>query len=196
MRENRWLAVFYDHMMNFFDRLGMRRWRKRLWSGVRGKLVLDAGSGPGSNQPFYPLKGRAVVLDADKHMLDRGRIRDKGGETTMILGDVENLPFKDEVFDTIVSSFLFCSLDNPEQGMKEFHRVLKPGGQLLLLEHGRSRGALGRFMYYVSIPLYRLFGDNITRDVLQKGTKAGFEKVSSSRLLLDVVKLIRMVKPA
>jgi ubiquinone/menaquinone biosynthesis C-methylase UbiE len=56
----------------------------------------------------------------------------------LVLASVEALPFRDGVFDTVVSALVFCSVADPVRGLAEVRRVLRPGGTLRMLEHVRS----------------------------------------------------------
>jgi ubiquinone/menaquinone biosynthesis C-methylase UbiE len=183
--------------MSLMDLALVKRWRRLLWSQVEGPLVLEAGVGTGLNIPHYRADCRVTALDKGAHFLARARSRALGKpaqQVEFVQGDVQDLPFPGSTFDTAVAAFLFCSVERPERGLQELHRVLKPGGQLLLLEHCRSRGVLGRLMDLLAGPFYRLSGDFIATDTGALVRRAGFASVTSRNLLLDVVKIIRAVK--
>jgi ubiquinone/menaquinone biosynthesis C-methylase UbiE len=109
--------------------------------------------------------------------------------------DVQNLPFEDEAFDTIFSSLVFCSVDDPIKGLAELRRVLKKGGQLVMLEHVRSKGkSLGSLMDKLN-PLIAKYGvDNINRDTVENLRKVGFRIEQERNLAHDIVKAIVAVK--
>jgi SAM-dependent methyltransferase len=65
----------------------------------------------------------------------------------------EVLPFDDASFDTVVATYVHCSIPNPEAALREIARVLKPGGQYLFIEHVRAKGAIyGKFQDLVEVP--------------------------------------------
>lgn len=189
-------AAIYDRFMSLSDLLLVKRWRRALWEQVEGPLVLEAGVGTGLNIPHYRAGFRVIALDRGEHFLARARKRARGNPAAVefVRGDVQDLPFPGATFDTAVSAFLFCSVKQPERGLRELHRVLKPGGLLLLLEHCRSSGGLGRVMDLLAGPFYRLSGDNIAVHTETLVRRAGFRCVTASPLLLDVVKIIRARK--
>jgi phosphatidylethanolamine/phosphatidyl-N-methylethanolamine N-methyltransferase len=191
-------AAGYDLFMSPLDRVLLHKWRRFLWSRVRGPQVLEVGVGTGLNIPHYPAGLHITALDKGEHYLERarGRAGRLNKSVYFLQGDVQALPFADQVFDTVLSSFLFCSVQDPHQGLRELHRVLKSGGQLLLLEHGASRGLLGRFMNALSEPLYRLTGEHIARDTEALVQETGFLDVQRTPFLLDVVKLVSAEKGA
>ncbi len=197
MKSTNLVAGFYDCFMGLLDLLlGINKWRARLWSEVEGPRILDAGAGTGLNIPYYRPGWLVVVLDRSELFLKRARIRAEKVDIDMefIIGDVKELPFDDRTFDSVVATFLLCQLDNPLQALAEIYRVLKPGGRLLLLEHVRSKKHWGRFMDYLSGPVYRLFGDNIAGDPVILAKKCGFTYMKTENFLLDVIKFIKIKK--
>ncbi len=185
-------ALLYDTVLLPFELLAIRRWRRLLCSQVEGFRILEAGAGTGLNIPFYPAGKRITLLDCNETCLQkaRQRARKRDLRVDVVQGDVEELPFPDGGFDTVVATFLLCSVQNPQQGLVEIHRVLKPGGQLLLLEHVRSTGLTGQLMEFLSRPLYRLFAEHIARDTEDDVRRAGFRQLFVQPLCGDVVKLI------
>ena len=120
--------------------------RQRLLQGARGR-VLELGIGTGANLALYGdtvseihgLEPEAAML-----ALARRHARDAGIRQPLHLlrGDARRLPYPDGHFDTVVACLVFCTIPEPELAAREMHRVLAPGGRLLLLEHiasGRPR---------------------------------------------------------
>ncbi len=190
------LPFLYDTVLLPFEFLAIRRWRRLLWSQAEGYKILEAGAGTGLNIPFYPPGREITLLDRDEAGLQkaRQRARKRGLQVEFVQENVESLPFPDARFDTAVASFLLCSVQNPRQALSELHRVLKPGGQLLLLEHVRSTGLTGYLLEVLSWPLYRLFEEHIARDTENHVRQAGFRQLFVQPLCGDVVKLIRAEK--
>lgn len=192
LKDSALTAAAYDFLLAVPDWLVIKKWRRLLWSRVRGPRVLDVGAGTGLNVPYYRPELNITALDIGEHFIQRARHRAQRREVPVefVQGNVQALPFTDGSFDTVVSTFLFCSVDNPRLGLLELQRTLKPGGLLLLLEHVGTKGRLGKAMNVLSGPLYRLTGDHIARDTETLVREAGFQEVSIYPLLLDVVKLI------
>lgn len=196
MKDSAFTAAAYDFFMAAFEPLLIRKWRCQLWSKVEPPRILEAGAGTGLNTPFYQSDYKITALDINAHFLDRARRRawNSGLNVEFVLGDVQNLPFPDNTFDSTVTTFLFCQLAEPLKGLKELQRVLKPGGQLLMLEHVRPKGKLEILINALSGPLYRLTGEQITHDTDVFAKIAGFTNVTDHPLLLTVVKLIEAEK--
>lgn len=118
---------------------------ERLRAGVvplAAGSVLEVGCGGGLNQRFYD-KSRITAFagfDPSEPLLERARAsaRDKGMAADLRLGTAEDIPFAASAFDTVVCTFTLCSVSDHGQAIAEMRRVLKPGGKLLYLEHGRA----------------------------------------------------------
>lgn len=189
--------LLYNTLLLPFELLLIRRWRRRLWSQLPGSRILEVGVGTGLNTPYYGRERYVTALDLGKEGLQSAaRLASRlGVEAQFIQGDVEALPFSGESFDAVAATFLFCSVANPQRGLAEIMRVLKPGGTLLLLEHVRSSGMTGRLMDTLASPFYRIFDEHIARETDKLVGEAGFVNVTIQPLFLDVVKLMRAEKP-
>ena len=136
----RTFAVVYDPFLWFGERAGVRALRKELLGKARGCTV-DIGSGPGLNLPHYPDDLDELVLaEPDPAMRSRleKRLHDSGRQARLIDAPAERLPFPDGSVDTVVSTFVLCTVDAPELALQEIVRVLQPDGQLVFIEHVRS----------------------------------------------------------
>ena len=136
----RTFAVVYDPFLWFGERAGVRALRKELLGKARGCTV-DIGSGTGLNLPHYPDDLDELVLaEPDPAMRSRleKRLHDSGRQARLIDAPAERLPFPDGSVDTVVSTFVLCTVDAPELALQEIVRVLQPDGQLVFIEHVRS----------------------------------------------------------
>jgi ubiquinone/menaquinone biosynthesis C-methylase UbiE len=87
--------------------------------------------------------------------------------------DVQHLEFED-TFDTVVATFVFCSVPDPVRGMREIERVCKPGGKVVLLEHVLSANRLLGWLMNLANPLVvRAIGANINRATVENVSKGG-----------------------
>ena len=109
-------------------------------------------------------------------MLERARRKAArlGLPADLRLGDAQALPFPDNAFDAAVATFVFCSVPDPVQGLRELRRVVRPGGFVLLMEHVRSPNPLlGRLMDLLNPLVVRITGANINRDTVENVRRAG-----------------------
>jgi len=130
----------YDWMHRFFTAGSDDRGRRLLVDmTVRaGDHVLDAGGGTGITAVYAAQKvghnGKVIILDISEGMLERAgeKVAGLGLEDVVELrtGDILNLPFEDESFDVVLSTYSLCPVYDPERGIRELYRVLKRGGLL------------------------------------------------------------------
>ncbi len=104
--------------------------------------VLELGCGGGINLQFYDRSkvDKLTGLDPSAELLDYTRSEAKalGFEMDILDGIGEAMPFEDNSFDTVLTTFTLCSVQDGKQVLNEMRRVLKPGGKILFLEHGRA----------------------------------------------------------
>jgi ubiquinone/menaquinone biosynthesis C-methylase UbiE len=137
-----------------------------------------------------------VAIDISQKMLERAAKKAAAypGNIELREMDVCELPFADDSFDTVATVCTFCSVPRPVLGLRELHRVLKPGGQILMFEHVRSKiGPFGIFLDLMT-PLTRRFGPDMNRDTVGNVQKAGFRLRREENVYLDIVKIIEALK--
>lgn len=104
--------------------------------------VFELGCGGGLNQALYDRDKVTFFAGIDPHakLLEGARLRarEQGWEHDIREGRGEDIPFADSSFDTVVCTYTLCSVDDPARVLDELRRILKPGGALLFLEHGRA----------------------------------------------------------
>src|SRR5712691_9108818 len=136
----RFFAAGYDTFMARSEKAGLRAHRQALLARVKGR-VLEIGGGTGANLPFYSGGIEELVITEPEEPMAR-RLERKLGDyplaTRVVRARAEELPFEDESFDFVVSTLVLCTVDDPARALREIHRLLKPNGQLLFVEHVRS----------------------------------------------------------
>ncbi len=104
--------------------------------------VFELGVGGGMNQKLYDASriSRFAAIDPSEALLDDARkaAQEKGWQADIRQGKGEAIPFESDSFDTVVCTFTMCSVTDQDQVLTEMRRILKPGGKLLFLEHGRA----------------------------------------------------------
>jgi ubiquinone/menaquinone biosynthesis C-methylase UbiE len=196
-------AAFYNRMMGqplvrrMFDPL-----RREIVGQAHG-IVLEVGAGGGQNFPFYgpACVERVEAVEPDEAMLVEARRTLSAAPVpiTLTRAQVETLPFPDAQFDSVVATLVFCSVDDPERGLREVWRVLKPGGTLLLLEHVRARARMVAWLQDVLVPVTtRCMGHcHWNRDTLQTALHTGFQTTEVRQLSggLQPMLLVQAIRP-
>lgn len=190
-RYNR-IAPYYDFIELLSERV-FKDWRSKLIAHARGK-ILEIGVGTGKNFPYYPKDADITGIDIADKMLPfaRKRADGLGLAIKLIEGDVQALSFPDNSFDTAIATFVFCSVPDPILGLRELRRVVKPDGQILLLEHVRiDRPVIGIFMDILNPVFVNLLGPNINRRTVENVERAGLMIRSIEHLgPMQMVKMI------
>lgn len=114
-------------------------WRKQLLSYAKGH-VLEVSVGEGLNFPYYPQRVKVTATDTSARIIEKARkvAIDKAVNARFVVSPVGSLQLPPHSFDTIVSTFSLCACENPVQVLNRFNEWCKPGGNILLLEHGLS----------------------------------------------------------
>jgi ubiquinone/menaquinone biosynthesis C-methylase UbiE len=171
-------AAIYNWIMIPQDWLGFRRQRQEVVSKAKGK-VLELGVGTGLNLPLYRNVEHVIGIEPDTHMLKRAYFQSKKALVSVELKllSAEELPFEDATFDTIVSTLVFCTIPDADKAAKEVHRVLKPEGTFLFLEHVRAKTPRLAKVQDKVTPIWRkLFGGcHPNRDIIAIFQRSGLE---------------------
>jgi ubiquinone/menaquinone biosynthesis C-methylase UbiE len=176
-RYNR-IAPLYDLMETFTERRFVP-WRRELWSLVPGGRVLEVGVGTGKNFPYHPAEAEVTGIDLSNRMLIRAR--QKAGQLGRPIElremDAQGLDFPNDSFDAATATFVFCSVPDPVQGLRELGRVVKPNGRIVLLEHVRidRPGLIGKLMDLLDPLVVRVMGAHINRHTAETVRRAGLE---------------------
>ncbi|OAD18781.1 methyltransferase type 11 [Candidatus Thiomargarita nelsonii] len=173
------MAKFYDASMRAMEEAGLASWRSELLSCTHGN-VLEIGSGTGANLQYYPDSLESlVVTEPDPHMLTilRENIANHSGNIRAERFNANDLQFLDDSFDTVVSTLVLCSVDSPEDTLNEIRRVLKPGGQLVFIEHviAKETPKLIKWQkFFQPFWIYMCGNCHLTRDTEILISNAGF----------------------
>jgi len=136
----KFFALTYDRQIAGAEKAGLRAFREALLAGVKGD-VIEIGGGTGANLPCYgPAVESLTIIEPQLPMLRRleRRVREHRPAATVLRAPAEDLPFDDHTFDVAVSTLVLCGVDDQPRALRELRRVLRPGGQLLFIEHLRA----------------------------------------------------------
>ncbi|TAK08744.1 MAG: class I SAM-dependent methyltransferase [Candidatus Manganitrophaceae bacterium] len=162
--------------------------RKALLAGARGE-VLEIGFGSGLNLPHYPPGvWKLTTIDANPGMspLAQKRIASSPIKVDHQVLDAERLPFPDGSFDTVVSTWTLCSIADIDQALREIHRVMKPEGRFLFIEHGLSAEPTIRKWQHRLTPLQKKVADgcHLDRDIAAIIARNGFKITELNRFYM------------
>jgi phosphatidylethanolamine/phosphatidyl-N-methylethanolamine N-methyltransferase len=127
-----------------------------------GGRILEVGVGTGISLPQYSRDCRLYGVDISEPMLRKARERVEEHELSNVEGlrvmDAEHLDFPDESFDAIVAQYVITTVPNPEATLDEFARVLKPGGEIILVSRVGADAGLRRSLEHWFQPAARKLG--------------------------------------
>ena len=159
----------------------MERWRARATEGLHGRIV-EIGFGSGLNVPVYPAAVTEVLTVEPAHVAREraaGRIAASHATITNVGLDGQVLPIEDDSCDGALSTFTLCTIPDVGAALAELRRVLKPGGRLHFLEHGRAPDPKVRTWQHRIEPVQKRLADgcHLTRDPVAMVEAAGFTMV-------------------
>lgn len=167
------VASKYD-LMNDLMSVGLHRIWKRFAVGLanvhEGNRVLDVAGGSADLSRLFLKKvgcsGQVVLTDINNAMLRVGRDRllDEGIATPTTQCDAEHLPFPDHYFDCVSIAFGLRNVTHKEVALREMHRVLKPGGRVIVLEFSKIIKPLEKAYDFYSFKLLPKMGELIAND--------------------------------
>jgi demethylmenaquinone methyltransferase/2-methoxy-6-polyprenyl-1,4-benzoquinol methylase len=140
------ISGHYDFLNHFLSMGIDRAWRRKaigLLRPIKPKLILDVATGTGdfAIEALRLNPDRVVGVDIAEGMLDVGRrkLRDRklNDRIELKFGDSENLPFEDNIFDAVIVAFGVRNFENLDAGLSEMHRVVRPGGTVVILEFSK-----------------------------------------------------------
>lgn len=179
----RLFAAVYDRCMAGAERAALGAHRSSLLGSAAG-AVLEIGGGTGVNLAHYPAGVAELVVTEPAEPMARRLERRAAAQgpasgravVRVVRAHAEQLPFVDASFDTAVSTLVLCTVTSPQRALAELHRVLRPGGRLLFVEHvraddprlARRQDRLNRLQRFVAQ------GCNCNRSTLESIVGAGF----------------------
>jgi len=191
------IAKLYDLFEWPIEKLLFKILRKEAVLYASGH-VLEVGVGTGKNLPYYNKSVDLAAIDFSPGMLEIAKNKKTEVDLkafTLYEMDVQDLKFEDTTFDTVISTFVFCTVPDPIAGLREVYRVLKPKGKVIFLEHMTSKYfVLNIFLYLMNIVSTKLLGTSMIRETQKNIEQAGFTVVSVEHKLFDIVRLIIATK--
>lgn len=177
------VSAMFDEVAHAYDKTNdllsfgqSHYWRYRLKRAVRpqsGQKILDIAAGTGTSSMALMVPGvKIVAADFSKGMLEEGKKRYP--ELEFVFADAMKLPFSDNEFDVVTMSFGLRNVSDRKVALKEFLRVLKPSGRLVICEFSHVPGPLG--------VLYRFYLKNILPKIskLMSKNPAAYDYLSES----------------
>ncbi|MGX1501056.1 ubiquinone/menaquinone biosynthesis C-methylase UbiE [Labrenzia sp. MBR-25] len=177
------MSFYEDRLLPYVINLAMRNrtlvpYREHALSAAEGR-VLEIGIGSGLNLPFYTPHVREILgLEPSPRLLAMAQRAAKSTRTpvSLIERSAEAIPVNDASIDTVVTTWTLCSIPAAQRALEEMRRVLRPGGQLLFVEHGLSPDANVRQWQDRLTPIWRRIGGNchLNRPIWTLIETAGF----------------------
>jgi phosphatidylethanolamine/phosphatidyl-N-methylethanolamine N-methyltransferase len=150
-----------------------------------GDRVLEVGVGTGINAVLYPRDCTVTGVDLSDSMLEkaRDRIARKGVRNVRLLEmDAANLKFADDSFDIVYAPYVISVVPDPVAVTREMHRVCRPGGRIIILNHFRSKSRVGAWLERMIAPFTLYLGFKSDLDLPAFLVQAGLKPVSIEKV--------------
>ena len=185
------MARRYDLAMRPLDKWLLARLRARVMAALPPDgRILELGAGTGLNFVFYPATARGVAIEPSCEMLRIAVKKRKPDGIRLVQSRAESLPFRDSSFDAAFATLVFCSIDSQPQAFAELRRVVRKGGQVVLLEHVRPANMLGPVVDLLSRITVPLFNDHLNRRTAEQARASGLQVVNVEERGLGILNLI------
>ena len=179
----------YDGFMYYFEKKALHDIRQKILKSVQGN-VLEIGPGTGVNLKYYNknMISQLTYIDVDYTEGLEDKAKEKCPNINFIDGTVEKMPFKDNSFDHIVFTLVFCSVKNPLNGLFEIKRVLKDNGEIHFIEHvlPEQKPLKPIFNYFNSFWHQLSGGCNLNRETIDTIQEAGFRVSIAGKDFSDI----------
>jgi|WetSurMetagenome_2_1015567.scaffolds.fasta_scaffold449439_1 ubiquinone/menaquinone biosynthesis C-methylase UbiE len=171
------IPFFYDYSM---DSNKINKGRKSLLGKITEEEILEIGFGTGINISFYPENVKKIIgVDVNAGMLRQFNKKsvNKRIEVQLLHQSGERLPFSDNSFNSVSSTYTLCSIKNIASALDEIFRVLKPDGKYYFLEHGLADNLKTQKWQHRLNPIQNIWsgGCNLNRDIKSIIMNAGFK---------------------
>jgi ubiquinone/menaquinone biosynthesis C-methylase UbiE len=181
------MSKIYDRMMQKAESRCLHDWRSQLLKQVSG-TVLEIGAGTGVNLEYYPDSANPIyLLEPDAAMqakLQHKISTNNNARMKIISSNAESIPLPNESCDFVVSTLVLCSVKDPQAVLAEIHRILKPNGKFIFIEHVAAQNNPDRLKWQKFIePFWKIIACNchLTRNTEQDIIYAGFKFISCER---------------
>lgn len=172
--------TIFNIFMKPFEQKALHKRRSKLISQVHGN-VLEIGAGTGVNFNYYRNEkiSELTIVDIKFNNIIKNHSLNKSIDINFVEGNAEKLPFDDNTFDSVVSTLIYCSVDNPDIVLSEVFRVLKPGGRMYFIEHVLPEKVHYRKLLNTLNGAWKMIGKcNVNRETLKLIEKANFKVVN------------------
>jgi ubiquinone/menaquinone biosynthesis C-methylase UbiE len=169
-------APLYDRVTRPLERTVLAERRARLLNGLSG-VILDVGAGTGANLEYFRGADRVIAAEPDPRMRRQlaAKLPAAAVPAGLLGARAESLPQADASVDAVVFTCVLCTVADVDRALAEARRVLKPTGQLVVLEHVRGTGRLARWQDRIAPVWARLMGGcHPNRDIAGAIRNAGF----------------------
>jgi ubiquinone/menaquinone biosynthesis C-methylase UbiE len=175
------MGFYENHVVPRLVNLAMRNgelvpYRRRLISLAQGR-VLEIGVGSGLNLPLYTNHATEILgLEPHPKLLEMASQKVEHIPTKLIEAWAESIPLEDHSIDTVVTSWTLCTIPDVSAALSEMRRILKPTGQLLLVEHGLAPDEKVRRWQHRLTPVWKRIagGCHLDRPIAELVRNAGF----------------------
>jgi ubiquinone/menaquinone biosynthesis C-methylase UbiE len=182
-------ARYYDSVFAPLERIGLARYRREALAELpEDARILELGCGTGANFKFYRKSEIAVSTEISLQMLEAAR--KKRVSNVLVNADAQYLPFGENEFDAAFATLVFCSIPEPPLAFAEIRRVVKNGGKVVLLDHVRPPGALGRIFDGLNRVTESVFEDHFNRRTAEMAGDCGLSVIEVRKKMAGIVNLI------